>query len=77
MCYQFSSGLRIKTHLEVNQLVIIQLNLPRVILSDEVVKCCKCRWNEGLNIHVILWWKLEDSKMLLEDPKDLLNDIAS
>jgi hypothetical protein len=53
------------------------VNLLRVILQDEVVKCCKCRWNEGLNTHVILWWKLGNSKMLLEDPKDPLNDTVS
>jgi hypothetical protein len=41
------------------------------------MKRCKCRWNKGLNTDVVLWWELEDLKMLLEDPKDLLDDVAS
>jgi hypothetical protein len=57
--------------------IVIPLNLVRVVLPNEVVKCCKRRWNEGLNIDVILWRKLEDSKTPLEDPKDPLDDIAS
>jgi hypothetical protein len=46
-------------------------------LLDEVVKCCKRRWNKGLNTHIILWWELKDLEMPLEDPKDPLDDIAS
>ena len=65
------------THFEVNQLVIIHANLLGVILLDEVVNHCKGRWNEGLSIHVVLWWMLEDFKMPLEDPKDPLDDIVS
>ena len=65
------------THFEVNQLVIIHANLLGVILPDEVVNYHKSRWNEGLSIHVVLWWMLEDFKMPLENPKDPLNDIAS
>ena len=57
--------------------VIILVDLLRVILPDEVVKGCKPRWNKGLNAHVIVCWNAEDSKALLEDAKDLLNDIAS
>jgi hypothetical protein len=63
--------------LEVKQALVILVNLVRVKLPDEVVKCCKRRWNKGLNTRVILWWELEDSETPLEDPKDPLNDIAS
>src|SRR5712675_1989579 len=77
ICYQFSSRLLI-IHLGVKHFIVICTNLFRVVLPDEVVKCCKRRWNEGLNGHVTLWWwKVEDSKAPLEDPKDPLNDIAS
>ena len=51
--------------------------LVTVILLDEVVKGCKPRWNKGLNAHVIVCWNAEDSKALLEDAEDLLNNIAS
>jgi hypothetical protein len=63
--------------LEVKQALVILVNLVRVKLLDEVVKCCKHRRNKGLNTHVILRWELEDSETPLEDPKDPLDDIAS
>src|SRR5258707_4942616 len=74
---QSPSRPRMTTHFKVNQLVIVRANLLGVILPDEVVNRHKGRWNEGLSIHIILWWMLEDFKMLLENPKDLLDDIAS
>jgi hypothetical protein len=53
------------------------VNLLGIILADEVVKCCKSKQNENLDMHAILWWNLEDLKMPLKDPKDSLDDIAS
>ena len=58
-------------------IIVIRLNILRVILSDEVMKCCKCRQNEGLDIHVIHRRMVEHLKTLLDDPKDPLNDILS
>ena len=52
--------------------VVICLNILRVILSDEVMKCCKCRWKEGLDIYVVHQRMVEHSKMPLDDPKDPL-----
>ena len=66
------------TYLELNCNSVIKLvNLLGVILPNEVVKRCKCRWNKGLNGHVVLWWIVKDLEALLEDPKDPFNDIAS
>ena len=54
--FQFSSGLRMKTHFEVNWvIVIIHADLLRIVLPDEIVKHCKHWQNEGPNTHVILW----------------------
>jgi hypothetical protein len=66
-----------KAYFELKYLVTVQANLLGIILADEVVKHCKCRWNEDLGMHAVLWWNLEDSKTLLEDPKDLLDNIVS
>jgi hypothetical protein len=64
-------------NLEVNGFVGIHVNVLRVVYPDEVVKRCECRWNEGLNTHLILRNKFEDSKTPLEDTEDLLDDIVS
>ena len=53
------------------------MNLLRVVLLDEVVKHSEHRWNEGLNVHVVLRWIVEDPKVPLEDPKDPFNNIVS
>src|SRR6266849_4288282 len=75
---QFTHVLGMRIHLEVRQFIIaIHTNLLRIPFPDEAVKHCKRRWNLGLNIHVILWWKLKDSKTTLEDPKDPLHNITS
>ena len=70
-----------KSHLElkwfISQFIIINLNLLRIVLPDEIVERCKCRRNLGLNTHAVLRWNAEDSKASLEDPKDPLDDIAS
>ena len=63
--------------LEIKWFLDICVNILRVVYPDEVVKRCKCRWNEGLKTHVILQRKLEDSKTSLENPKNPLNNIAS
>ena len=78
---QFTYGIG-KRPLKVGQFVIvivvvIHLNILRVILSDEVMKRCECRWNEGLNIHVICRRMMEHSKMPLDNLGDLLDDILS
>ena len=65
------------THLELKCEVIIPMNLLRVVLLDEVVKHSEHRWNEGLNVHVVLRWIVEDPKVPLEDPKDPFNNIVS
>ena len=41
------------------------------------MKRCECRQNEGLNIHVVCWRMVEHSKTLLDNLKDLLDDILS
>ena len=64
-------------HHVINCEVIIPMNLLRVVLPDEVVKCSEHRWNEGLNVHVVLRWIVEDPKVLLKDPKDPFNNIVS
>jgi hypothetical protein len=74
---QFPGKCGMKAHFELKYLVTVQANLLGIVLVDKVVKCCKCRWNENLGMHAVLWWNLKDSKMSLEDPKDPLDDIAS
>ena len=66
----------IPSELEAKWFIDIHINILRVIYPDEIMKRCKCGWNEGLNTHVILWRSFKYSKTPLEDPKDLLNDIA-
>ena len=87
---QFTYSIEKRT-LEVRQFVIVvvivvviiiivvvrRLNIPRAVLPDEVVKRYECRWNEGLDIHVICRRIAKHSKMPLDNPKDPLNNIAS
>ena len=77
-CCQFPSVPTI-IHLEVKGIIVIivRTNVLGVILPDEIVKYCKCRWNEGLDVHVVVRRNLQDTKAPLEDPEHLLNDIAS
>ena len=41
------------------------------------MQCHKCSGDMGLYGHVVLRGELEDSKSMLEDAKDLFNNIAS
>ena len=52
-------------------------NIRGIMVVYKIVQCTQCGRDSSLNFHVILRWNKEYAEVMLQDAKNLLNDILS